>query len=188
MLMLYDDRTGEWSRDSAFGDIGALLLNIKSMDPAWQAGPHEKVAIDRGVGAAKVSGSLPSELPGQALFAKACASCHTIGSGDRVGPDLKSVLERRERDWLKQYIRSPSEMRAKNDETALALAAAYPRVRMPNLQLSDTDVTDVLSYLNARQFALGRGADDSAKDGHGAHHHHHHKTSGDGTKHKRHHH
>ncbi|RME00260.1 MAG: cytochrome C, partial [Deltaproteobacteria bacterium] len=30
-----------------------------------------------------------------ARFAQQCSKCHTIGQGDRVGPDLKDVTKRR---------------------------------------------------------------------------------------------
>ena len=41
-----------------------------------------------------------------AIFAKKCASCHTFGKGDLVGPDLKGVNERHPRAWLLAWIRS----------------------------------------------------------------------------------
>ena len=34
-----------------------------------------------------------SSQPGQTLFKKMCAPCHTIGVGDRVGPDLRGVTD-----------------------------------------------------------------------------------------------
>ncbi len=29
--------------------------------------------------------------PGQSMYKKICAPCHTIGVGDRVGPDLRGI-------------------------------------------------------------------------------------------------
>ncbi len=176
-VMLYNDRTGEWSRDSAFADLGALALAIRSMDPAWQAatGGSGQHAAHLRQSDAKMS----ADLPGQALFVKACAACHTIGQGDRVGPDLKDVSQRRERSWLLRFVGTPSRLHAEKDPTALALAAAFPKVRMPNLQMSDADVVDLLSYIDARSFAAvapgghaGHAEHDHAaghKHGHSAH-------------------
>jgi len=33
-----------------------------------------------------------------------CAKCHTVGRGDRVGPDLKGLSERREKAWVIGFI------------------------------------------------------------------------------------
>ena len=41
------------------------------------------------------------------FFQQNCASCHTIGGGRLTGPDLKNVLERREREWLVGFIQDP---------------------------------------------------------------------------------
>lgn len=38
---------------------------------------------------------------GQALYEqRGCPACHTLGAGSLVGPDLRGVTERRDRDWL----------------------------------------------------------------------------------------
>ena len=37
---------------------------------------------------------------GQAIFVQKCASCHTIGGGKLVGPDLKGVTATRPRDTV----------------------------------------------------------------------------------------
>ncbi|MDP2702657.1 MAG: c-type cytochrome [Candidatus Rokubacteria bacterium] len=43
-------------------------------------------------------------IEGQALFHEECVACHTIGQGDRVGPDLAGVTARRDRAWLEAWI------------------------------------------------------------------------------------
>ena len=47
------------------------------------------------------------DQPGQSLFSKMCAPCHTIGGGDHVGPDLLGVVGRRDRAWLVDFIINP---------------------------------------------------------------------------------
>ena len=61
-----NDATGDWQRDSSFGDVDQLAMTIHLMDPKWvgqaaaAAGPT-----------ATVNGYAPiSQQPGQALFAK----------------------------------------------------------------------------------------------------------------------
>ncbi|MBU1212264.1 MAG: SCO family protein [Alphaproteobacteria bacterium] len=159
MIMMFNDLTGEWSRDSAFGDLGAVVLSIRAMKPEWRDRPVE-IAANPSPGAAPAT----AELPGQALFVKACASCHTVGAGVRVGPDLKGLTERRERAWLHRFIKSPKTLHAQKDPVALALAREYPTVRMPNLLLSSNDVDDLLAYLEFRSFAAEAPAGGHAHD------------------------
>lgn len=41
------------------------------------------------------------------FFRQNCTSCHTIGGGRLVGPDLKNVMQRRDRAWLESFIQDP---------------------------------------------------------------------------------
>jgi protein SCO1/2 len=145
-VLMYNDVTGEWSRDSAFADLGVLTMNIRAMKPEWRnaMGPAGETG---GTGTAAPQGAEPA---GQALFAKACASCHTIGQGDKVGPDLAGLRGRRSRVWITDYLTAPQRLRAARDKTALELMARYPSVRMPSLGLSETDVDDLVSYIETR--------------------------------------
>lgn len=43
------------------------------------------------------AGRLP-EAAGDQTFNKICIACHTVGEGIRVGPDLKDVHKRRDRE------------------------------------------------------------------------------------------
>ena len=70
---------------------------------------------------------------GEALFLKACAACHTVGEGDKVGPDLAGVAQRRPRDWLIRFMMEPDVMIAGGDPVAVALDRRYKGVTMPNL-------------------------------------------------------
>ncbi len=128
-VLLYNDVTGEWSRDSAFSDLSVLAANIRTMNPATTASAAGQEAKVRET-------SITQDLPGQTLFIKTCASCHTVGKGDRVGPDLASLSTRRSRDWTVRYLMSPETLRKDGDPTAVALAARFPTVRMPNLSLA----------------------------------------------------
>src|SRR3989449_10555524 len=81
------------------------------------------------------------------LFESRCGACHTIGNGDRVGPDLAGVTARRDRAWLSRYLAEPDRMRAEGDPIAMALFAKYKNVPMPNLRLSTIEGAGHLSDL-----------------------------------------
>ncbi len=90
-----------------------------------------------------------SEFQEQAtLFAQQCAKCHTLGEGDRVGPDLKGISEKRDRDWIVGFVRKPSDY-LDSDPTAQALLSQYADLRMPDLNLSQAQVEGLLDYIDA---------------------------------------
>ena len=171
-MLLGNSTTGNWSKDSAFGDIERVIMNIRSLDPDWRYVP--KTA---GATAGNDAPMVIADQPGQALFAKACASCHTIGNGDHIGPDLKGSTARRGHAWLKEFISRPDKVFARQDPIALALAEKYRGVRMPNLGLSEQDAADVIAFIDARTYlqsvAAATDAPLSAPQGHQHHHHRH---------------
>ncbi len=92
--------------------------------------------------------SQPAE-DGQVLFQERCATCHTIGGGTLVGPDLQGVTARRERDWLARWIKEPDKMLAEGDPIATQLLREFNNVPMPNLGLSDAQVEALVAYLES---------------------------------------
>ena len=87
--------------------------------------------------------------PGEALFQQKCVACHTIGQGDRVGPDLAGVHLRRDHAWLIRWISAPDQMLARGDPVAKALLRKYRNLPMPNQGLTSDQVAAVVAYLEA---------------------------------------
>ena len=56
----------------------------------------------------------PSTIPdaerGAALFEERCTQCHTVGGGDRRGPDLARAALRRDPAWVRAMVASPDSM------------------------------------------------------------------------------
>ena len=88
--------------------------------------------------------------------------CHTIGQGERVGPDLLGVTSRRERGWLKRYIAVPDKMLAEQDAIAVGLYKKYKEIRMPNEGLHEMDVETLIGYIEAQTAAM-RGGESAGK-------------------------
>ena len=80
----------------------------------------------------------------QVFQEKACISCHTIGGGRLVGPDLKGVTERREEEWLRKWLKSPDTM-IYTDPIAKELLKEY-LVPMPNQGLTYEDIDALMAY------------------------------------------
>jgi protein SCO1 len=165
-IVLGNDTTGEWARNTVFGDIDRLVLDIHGMDPKWR--DQERVIP---FNPASNTGFKLGLQPGQSLFKKICAPCHTIGVGDRVGPDLRGVADRRSPEWLARFIRHPEKMFAEHDAAAMEMTARFPGVRMPNLGLTDLDVADLITYLKTQTARIAEG--DAPESAGTAHEHHH---------------
>ena len=144
-LLLSNGPAEQWQRDSAMGDLDRLLATIRSLDPPLFKLP---AAHGRGRGLELIELTGP---PGETLYLKACAGCHTIGEGNRVGPDLAGVTARRSRQWLTKFIANPTKVRASKDATALELMAKFPTVRMPSIGVSEREAADLIAYIEFRQ-------------------------------------
>jgi protein SCO1/2 len=142
-ILIGNDATGDWERDSSFNDVNQLLMTIRLMDPNYRNKPgttQDQVAA--GTWYYRLS-----DHPGQAMLQKLCAPCHTIGGGVRVGPDLRGVADRRAPSWLADFIMDPAKVLARKDPDAFALAARFPSVHMPFMGLGETDAADLIAYL-----------------------------------------
>ena len=93
------------------------------------------------------------------LFAQHCTKCHTVGQGDRVGPDLKDVTKRRDREWLIGLIADPDPY-LENDPVAKEMLNKYNGVRMPNLKLSRGQAEDLLQFIETLGEGLAGGMAD----------------------------
>ncbi len=100
-----------------------------------------------GGGAAMGSPKATAEVKaGQKTFETQCVACHTIGKGDRTGPDLKGVTKRRTSEWLTKWMRDPVAMGATN-HIGKEVSAKYGEVIMPDFELSDPQIAELLAFL-----------------------------------------
>jgi len=152
IFMVGHEPTGQWMRNSALDNPKFLAGRMASFLGWRDDEPGRSYAEAR-----------PLTLnASQYLFQSRCGVCHTIGQGDKVGPDLRDVTTRRDRAWLARYIKAPDQLLAAGDPVATSLFQKYKEVRMPNLHLSSEDVTGLISYLEAqngsRAAPSGKGA------------------------------
>jgi protein SCO1 len=138
-LLIGNEATGQWIRGSALDNpkMTATML-------AEWVGGYAATAPARTYADAK---PLPKFDSGQYVFSSKCSACHGLGQGSRIGPDLAGITRTRDRQWLARYIAGPDDMRKAGDPIAKQLSAKYKEVRMPNLQLTDRQIQDVISYL-----------------------------------------
>jgi len=154
-VVLGNGATGEWQRENALGDLEHFVRAIEDMAPNGR--PPQVSAVDTAAADAARQGVgydrghvMEGRQAGSAMFVKLCAGCHSIGRGDRVGPDLDGLTLRRSRLWITEFLADPIKMRARQDPIALALAAKFPGVRMPYLKIHASDAADLISYIDAK--------------------------------------
>lgn len=95
-------------------------------------------------------GLAQSPPEGATIFDDNCAGCHSIGGGDLVGPDLAGVTQRRDRQWLVDFISDPEKILASDDPIASDLLKQYGGVIMPSQGLSQDQVAAILLYLESK--------------------------------------
>lgn len=141
ILMVGNEPTGQWMRNSAVDNPQFLATTIGTFLGWRDKEPQKSYAEAR-----------PLDISaGEYLFQTKCSLCHTIGAGEKFGPDLFGVTTRRERAWLARYIQAPDKLHESGDPIAADLAAKYKTVRMPNLRLVNTEIVALLEYLRQQR-------------------------------------
>jgi nitrite reductase (NO-forming) len=87
----------------------------------------------------------PDAIAGKNGFESKCLACHTVGEGDRLGPDVAGVTKRRSQAWLARWLKEPDRM-LQTDADAKAMLKKYNNIPMPNQSLTDTEIRQYLKY------------------------------------------
>ncbi len=83
---------------------------------------------------------------GEALFKANCAACHKLDSKG-VGPALRDVGSKFDRDWLHNWIHDSQGLIRSGDALAIKLFEENNKMIMPPFPaLSDTDIENILAY------------------------------------------
>lgn len=132
------------------GAIGALLLTAASRvetRPRTTALPVSPRRVEASARAPQPPAA-PSALvvEGLQIWTDKCGNCHTLGEGNKVGPDLRGVHARREAVWLERWLRDPVGM-GKADPIGKELVAQFYNTPMPPQHLSDAQIAAVLAYI-----------------------------------------
>ncbi len=96
---------------------------------------------------------LQAQDEGEQLF-KVCAACHTIGKGKLIGPDLKGVTERLEKEWLVKFIINSQELVQAGDEYAVKIFEENNKIPMPPNNFTTGQVDAVLAYIENYDMAV----------------------------------
>lgn len=139
-LLIGNDATGLWMRNSALDNTKFLSMKIEQL-LGYGARTVNAATANQG-GATQLNID-----KGAYLFATRCAACHTIGNGDKIGPDLLGVTSSRDPNWLRRTIMEPDKLLAEKDPIATALFKQYKEVQMPRLNLAEADVNVLIDFM-----------------------------------------
>ena len=140
-IRLGNERLGQWIKRSVFDDpkiLANLLTDTLTNYDISLAGSH------KGYDAAP---EVKLNSRGEYLYKTRCQACHTIGGGDRLGPDLANVASSRPRPWLRRWLKEPDKMIAEGDPLAVALFTQYKNLPMPNFGFGDVEVDALIHYM-----------------------------------------
>ncbi len=147
-VLIGNEPGGQWMRNTATDNPKFLANMIGNWLNGW--------ASSSPVAASNVDYAKAAQIDlsdkGRYIFATFCAACHTIGHGDKIGPDLQGVTNVRDKAWLERFINTPDKVLAEKDPIAVALFEKYKQVRMPNLNMAPVDLKNLMDFL-ARQSA-----------------------------------
>jgi protein SCO1/2 len=148
-IIMGNEVTGQWIRRSAY-ENPQLLANLLGS----RLQNHLPAGVPRDSYSA--AGRVTDTSNGAYLYRTRCRSCHTIGEGDRLGPDLAGVTRTRSHAWLERWIREPDVMLAEGDPIATAMLPRYRNLPMPNLGLSRSEADAILVYMREQDAARDR--------------------------------
>lgn len=142
-ILMGNEKTGQWIKRSPFEETDALVRILTTrLQPTTRRADQPA--------AARVADAAPGmATPGGKLFRSQCANCHSLGTDSDLGPGLADVTRKRDRAWLKRWLKAPDALIRDKDPIALALFRQYKEIYMPNLKLSDGEIEDLLQFLES---------------------------------------
>ena len=142
-FVLGNEATGQWLRRTPF-DLPETLISVL----LGRLQQHRFTASMAKASYAETH-ALPPARTGEDLFNTRCTACHTIGQGDRLGPDLLDVASKRDRAWLVRWLQEPNKVLEEKDPLAMSLYNQYGKVPMPNLKLTDRNALDLIEFMQS---------------------------------------
>ena len=140
-MVIGNQKTGRWMQRSPFENPYVLAEQLANWLTEWKVIDNK----DSYANAPK----LRKMSDGERLFRTRCQSCHTIDGSEHkmIGPDLLGVTHSRELQWLVNWLKAPDKMIEQGDPIAVALYKQYNEIMMPNLRLTQTDIQNLLTYM-----------------------------------------
>ena len=93
--------------------------------------------------------AVPPAEEGKLIFNSRCASCHNINK-TLTGPALAGVHERRDIEWIINFVHSSQAMVKKGDKDAVALFEKFNKIPMPDhTDLTAENIRSIVEYVKS---------------------------------------
>lgn len=129
--------------------LALLLLSWRrqTMPPRYVAHPAPAPTVEPSARQPAPAPDVPGAEAGRKVFVeRGCSSCHGVGVGNQIGPDLKGVGSHRDADWLRRWLADPAAMLRAYPDLA-NWPAAYGNIIMPNQNLTSEEIAALVLYL-----------------------------------------
>ena len=159
-MIIGNQATGRWMKRSPFENPYVLADQLGNWLDGWKS-----VQAEKDYASAPELRSIPL---GEQLFRTRCTTCHSVTGVEEegaLGPDLLGVTDRRDMEWLLNWLRAPDQMLDEGDPIALALLEQYNQMRMPNMRLNQEEAMSLLDYIELETRRLTGGPPSPATAG-----------------------
>ena len=141
-LIIGNQSTGRWMKRSPFENPHVLADQIGNWLTGWKAKP-------KNINYANAP-ELRNIPRGEQIYRTRCVTCHSLNGNElagALGPDLLGVTEKREKQWLLNWLKAPDQMLKKEDPIAMSLYKKYNNLAMPNMRLNKEEAISLLEYI-----------------------------------------
>jgi mono/diheme cytochrome c family protein len=142
-MIIGNQTTGRWMKRSPFENPHVLADQLGN----WLTGLKAAPPVNDYAQAPKLR-NIPR---GEQMFRTRCVTCHSLNGkqlAEALGPDLLGVTQRREKQWLLNWLKAPDQMLKKQDPIAMSLYKQYNNLAMPNMRLNKEEAQILLEYIN----------------------------------------
>ncbi len=144
-LVMGNQKTGQWMKRSPYETSQVLSTMLGDWLHNWSDRGKNKVVSEN----YKEAEGIKNYSDGKYIYKTRCLTCHSIGAGDGIGPDLYGVTDRRGDAWLRRWIAEPNKMIKEKDPIIMDMMKRYNNIMMPNLKLNQKDITQILHYIKS---------------------------------------
>ncbi len=159
-MIIGNQATGRWMKRSPFENPYVLADQLGNWLTGWKSPPRKSDYAN--------APKLRSIPRGEQIFRTRCATCHTVTGNElagALGPDLLGVTQRREPQWLLDWLKAPDQMLKKKDPIAMAMYKQYNNLAMPNMRLHKEEALALLDYIEGETQRLqGKALDKIVPD------------------------
>jgi len=158
-MIIGNQSTGRWMKRAPFENPHVLADQLGNWLTGWKAAPKGDSYAN--------APELRRISRGEQIYRTRCTSCHSLTGHElagALGPDLLGVSQKRDLQWLLDWLKAPDQMLKNKDPIAMALYKQYNNLAMPNMRLNKEEALALLDYIDGEtQRVLGKSKQESAE-------------------------